>query len=78
MENGSMQSSQNHIRMTSNNNSYAPQAKPRQSMITRTESLDTLSPCESICSDDLMIDFECNSSIDSMERYVIASIASPL
>lgn len=30
--------------------------------MTRAESLDTLSPCESICSDDLMIDFECNSS----------------
>ncbi|XP_055315772.1 putative uncharacterized protein DDB_G0277255 isoform X19 [Sitodiplosis mosellana] len=57
---------------TSNNNSatnsYAPQAKPRQSVISRAESLDTLSPCESICSDDLMMDFECNSSIDSIDR----------
>lgn len=51
------------------NNSYAPQAKPRQSVvISRAESLDTLSPCESICSDDLMMDFECNSSIDSIDR----------
>ncbi|XP_031629004.1 uncharacterized protein LOC116344361 isoform X3 [Contarinia nasturtii] len=57
---------------TSNNNSatnsYAPQARPRQSLISRAESLDTLSPCESICSDDLMMDFECNSSIDSIDR----------
>lgn len=51
------------------NNSYAPQAKPRQSIvISRAESLDTLSPCESICSDDLMMDFECNSSIESIDR----------
>lgn len=66
---------------TSNNNSatnsYAPsapqsisqqQGKPNKSVIPRTESLDTLSPCESICSDDLMMDFECNSSIDSIDR----------
>lgn len=50
------------------NNSYAPHPKPRQSIISRTESLDTLSPCESICSEDLMMDFECNSSIDSIDR----------
>lgn len=51
------------------NNSYAPQVKPRQSIvISRAESLDTLSPCESICSDDLMMDFECNSSIESIDR----------
>jgi len=40
-------------------------------MLTRTESLDTLSPCESICSDDMMMDFESNSSIDSIDRYVL-------
>lgn len=49
-----------------NNNSYAPQAKPRHSLLSRTESLDTLSPCESIASDDLMMDFD--SSVDSIDR----------
>lgn len=51
------------------NNSYAPQIKPRQSLLSRTESLDTLSPCESIASDDLMMDFDYNSSVDSLDRY---------
>lgn len=51
-----------------NNNSYAPQVKPRHSLLSRTESLDTLSPCESICSDDMMIDFDCNISRNSIER----------
>lgn len=57
---------------TSNNNSvtnsHTPQVKPTQSVISHAESLDTLSPCESICSDDLIMDFECNSSIDSIDR----------
>ncbi len=56
------------------NNSYAPQIKPRQSLLSRTESLDTLSPCESIASDDLMMDYEYNSSIDSLDRYRIQFI----
>lgn len=56
-----------------NNNSYAPQAKPRHSMLSRTESLDTLSPCESICSDDMMMDFDCNSGRDSIERLAAAN-----
>lgn len=68
MDHGSTRSAQNMNKITSNNNSYAPQVRPRQSMISRTDSLDTLSPCESICSDDLMVDFECNSSIDSIDR----------
>lgn len=75
MENSSIKSSANAKRKSATlnnnsitNNSYAPQAKPRQSLISRAESLDTLSPCESICSDDLMMDFECNSSIDSIDR----------
>ncbi len=34
----------------------------------RTGSLDTLSPCDSIASDDLMADFEIASSVDSMDR----------
>lgn len=37
-------------------------------MLNRTESLDTLSPCESICSEDLMMDFDCNSSIESVGK----------
>lgn len=38
--------------------------------LSRTGSLDTLSPCTSIASDDMMMDFdaEVHSSIDSMER----------
>lgn len=36
--------------------------------LTRTESLDTLSPCDSIASDDLMADFDLNSSLDSIDR----------
>lgn len=70
-ENSSAKSSKPRKSASNNNsmnNSYAPQPKPRQSIISRTESLDTLSPCESICSDDLMMDFECNSSIDSIDR----------
>lgn len=50
-----------------NSNSYAPQAKPRHSLLTRTESLDTMSSCESIASDDMMMDFD--SSVDSIDRY---------
>jgi hypothetical protein len=34
----------------------------------RAGSLDTLSPCDSIASDDLMADFELNSSLDSIDR----------
>lgn len=34
----------------------------------RSGSLDTLSPCDSIASDDLMADFEINSSLDSIDR----------
>lgn len=56
------------INYSSNNNSYAPQPKPRVSMLSRKESLDTLSPCESICSDDLMMDFDCESSLDSADQ----------
>lgn len=56
------------INRAPNKNSYAPQAKPRQSMLSRTESMNTLSPCESICSEDLMMDFDCNSSIESAEQ----------
>lgn len=38
--------------------------------MARAESLDTLSPCDSIASDDFMLDFDCNSSMDSIDRYV--------
>lgn len=37
-------------------------------VLERAESLDTLSPCDSIASDDLMADFEINSSLDSIDR----------
>lgn len=36
----------------------------KKAVFERTESLDTLSPCESIASDDFMMDFDC-SSVDS-------------
>lgn len=36
----------------------------KKAVFERTESLDTLSPCESLASDDFMMDFDC-SSIDS-------------
>jgi hypothetical protein len=36
--------------------------------LDRSGSLDTLSPCDSIASDDLMADFELNSSLDSVDR----------
>lgn len=50
-------------------NSYAPQIKPRHSLLTKTESLDTLSPCDSIASDDMMLDFDCvGDSMDSIDR----------
>lgn len=40
----------------------------RKAVMERAESLDTLSPCESICSDDLMMDFDMASSMDSIDR----------
>lgn len=40
----------------------------RRAVLESAESLDTLSPCESICSDDLMMDFDLNSSIDSISQ----------
>lgn len=40
----------------------------RKAVMERAESLDTLSPCESICSDDLMMDFDVASSMDSIDR----------
>jgi hypothetical protein len=44
--------------------------KSRSNRISRTESLDTLSPCESIASDDLMLDmdFDNYSSMDSIDK----------
>ncbi|KAM8709645.1 hypothetical protein ACLKA7_016451 [Drosophila subpalustris] len=43
-------------------------AAVRRAVLESAESLDTLSPCESICSDDLMMDFDMNSSVDSIDR----------
>lgn len=45
----------------------ASKQKPIKKTLSRAESLDTLSPCDSI-SDDLMADFELNSSLDSIDR----------
>ncbi|XP_035791532.1 uncharacterized protein LOC118466393 isoform X4 [Anopheles albimanus] len=42
--------------------------------MARAESLDTLSPCDSIASDDFMLDFDCNSSIDSIDRAARSSV----
>lgn len=47
--------------------SQASPAVNRKTM-ERSGSLDTLSPCDSIASDDLMADFELNSSLDSIDR----------
>lgn len=47
----------------------SPAANRRQMQtMDRSGSLDTLSPCDSIASDDLMADFELNSSLDSIDR----------
>ncbi|XP_067644587.1 serine-rich adhesin for platelets isoform X3 [Eurosta solidaginis] len=40
----------------------------RKAVMERVDSLDTLSPCESICSEDLMMDFDMHSSVDSIDR----------
>lgn len=50
-------------------NTYESPASVRRPKInlSRTGSLDTLSPCESIASDDLMVDFDTRSSMDSIE-----------
>lgn len=45
-----------------------PVSLRKAALLNRTESLDTLSPCESIASDDLMLDYECHSSLDSIDR----------
>lgn len=47
----------------------SPASNRRQlQTMDRSGSLDTLSPCDSIASDDLMADFEINSSLDSIDR----------
>lgn len=48
-------------------------ASIRKAVMDRAESLDTLSPCESICSDDLMMDFDVNSSLDSIDHMANAN-----
>ncbi|XP_017861735.1 PREDICTED: serine-rich adhesin for platelets isoform X9 [Drosophila arizonae] len=53
-------------------------AAVRRAVLKSAESLDTLSPCESICSDDLMMDFDMNSSVDSIDRTAsVRSRSSP-
>lgn len=46
----------------------SPALSRKSRNFSRTGSLDTLSPCESIASDDMMMDFDLNSSRDSMEK----------
>ncbi|CAO1340147.1 unnamed protein product [Diamesa serratosioi] len=50
----------------------ASKQKPMKKSLSRAESLDTLSPCDSITSDDLMADFELNSSLDSIDRPALS------
>lgn len=45
-----------------------PSPAANRKSFERSGSLDTLSPCDSIASDDLMADFDLGSSIDSIER----------
>lgn len=46
--------------------------------VQRCESLDTLSPCDSIASDDLMMDFESQSSFESIDRLGSATLREDL
>lgn len=46
----------------------SPAVNRRPAAMDRSGSLDTLSPCDSIASDDMMADFEINSSLDSIDR----------
>lgn len=50
------------------NNSGQSSPAVNRKALERTGSLDTLSPCDSIASDDLMADFDLGSSVDSIER----------
>ncbi|XP_046809170.1 probable serine/threonine-protein kinase DDB_G0282963 isoform X6 [Lucilia cuprina] len=50
----------------------------RKAVMERAESLDTLSPCESICSDDLMMDFDVASSMDSIDSAHLPARATRL
>lgn len=66
----SLQSRSVHSRSKPLGTTFESPASSRKSKksLSRTGSLDTLSPCTSIASDDMMIDFELHSSIDSMEK----------
>ncbi|KAL7048496.1 hypothetical protein ACKWTF_003365 [Chironomus riparius] len=57
-----------HALKTINSGQSSP-AMNRKVIMERSGSLDTLSPCDSIASDDLMADFDINSSLDSIERH---------
>lgn len=56
-----------HALKTINSGQSSP-AMNRKVILERSGSLDTLSPCDSIASDDLMADFDINSSLDSIDR----------
>lgn len=45
---------------------------PHHGRIHRAGSVDTLSPCESIASDDLMLDYSDTSSYEEQQRLVIS------
>ncbi|XP_070502044.1 serine-rich adhesin for platelets isoform X2 [Chironomus tepperi] len=57
-----------HTLKTINSGQSSP-AMNRKVILERSGSLDTLSPCDSIASDDLMADFDINSSLDSIDRH---------
>jgi len=68
---GSMKSINKAQLMKIHQASPASKRRTKASALDRSGSLDTLSPCDSIASDDLMADFEINSSLDSIDRWVL-------
>jgi hypothetical protein len=71
---GSMKSINNKAQFMKNHQA-SPGSNRRIAALDRSGSLDTLSPCDSIASDDLMADFELNSSLDSIDRWVVVFFA---
>jgi hypothetical protein len=56
------------LRSINKNQKFQSSPSVNRKALERSGSLDTLSPCDSIASDDLMADFELNSSLDSIDR----------
>jgi hypothetical protein len=67
---GSLKSSKKNLLFNHHHQpNFSPSVKRNnKKSLPRAESLDTLSPCDSIASDDLMADFDLNSSLDSIDR----------